>query len=164
METTEKKTINIFISQPMTGLTNEQIIENRAAAASSLRDKLGEKYNIKIINNLQMTEEKKTLEYLGYDIACMADADLVYFIGDWKTHRGCLVEEFIAKKYGYKCAYESILFGKAFDDIEFDITVIPDTTPANVNVSPEEIKDIKALYDYDTACMCMPSREENDYK
>jgi hypothetical protein len=162
METTEKKTINIFISQPMTGLTNEQIIENRAAAASSLRDKLGEKYNIKIINNLQMTEEKKTLEYLGYDIACMADADLVYFIGDWKTHRGCLVEEFVAKKYGYKCAYESmmdkvlwIILNRCVgsDNIE-----IPESTPVNAPFSPEELKDIAAMYDV------YEPNEENDYK
>ena len=136
METTEKKTINIFISQPMTGLTNEQIIENRAAAASCLKDKLGEKYNIKIINNLQMTEEKKTLEYLGYDIACMADADLVYFIGDWKTHRGCLVEEFIAQKYGYKCAYESMM-DKLLNIIESN-TINYDTHFTTSGASNEE--------------------------
>ena len=154
----EKQKLMIFISQPMTGLTNEEIIENRAAAASYIRDKLGEKYDIKIINNLQMTEEKKTLEYLGYDIACMADADLVYFIGDWKTHRGCLVEEFIAQQYGYKCAYESMMDYIILNIVGSDNIEIPEATRINVNASPEEIKDVADMYDvYD-------NREENDYK
>ena len=99
--------IKVFISQPMSGLTNEQIIEDRNKATELLKEFYKGKYEVEIIDNFQMDVEKKQLEYLGYDIKCMADADQVFFIGDYINHRGCLVEEFVAKKYNYSCLYES---------------------------------------------------------
>jgi hypothetical protein len=120
--------VRVFISQPMSGLTDEDIIQNRDIAVQYLNEnkhlialKLIESENTKfsniesikisdieleIIDNTQMNvPEKLPLQYLGVDIDLMAKADIVVFIGGWEKSRGCKVEFHIAEAYGYPCLF-----------------------------------------------------------
>ena len=40
-----------------------------------------------------------SVAYLGKSISLMAEADVVYFGGDWKKARGCRIEYEVAKEY-----------------------------------------------------------------
>lgn len=102
----------LFISQPMTGLSNEQIVADREQAYIIIREYFKEVFDFKLINNLMFDEGRLKLEYLGDDIKFMAPAQLCFFIGDYETHRGCLVEEFVAKSYGIPCIYEKDLMSR----------------------------------------------------
>lgn len=41
--------------------------------------------------------------YLGESIKRLAEADLVFFVNDWRNFRGCSIEHQIAKAYGKFC-------------------------------------------------------------
>lgn len=115
--------IKIFVSQPMNGLSDAQIIENRervkdyiTSHKSIIFTKLKNLSNyseenllyldFEIIDNLQMDEERKlTLEYLGFDISAMARADIIIFAQGWENARGCKVEFHVANAYGYPCFF-----------------------------------------------------------
>ena len=44
--------------------------------------------------------------YLGKSIQLLAQADIVYFGGDWKNARGCKIEYLVSEKYGIKIIEE----------------------------------------------------------
>ncbi len=99
----------IFLSQPMSGLTNQQIIADRSKARADLMKHFKDE-EIEIIDNTQMGEEdanKRSIDYIATDIQLMTEADMCYFIGDWQKHRGCIVEHMIATQYGIECLYET---------------------------------------------------------
>lgn len=100
--------LNIFISQPMTGLSNEEILAHRNLAISKL-DKISEQYSkfhpseyieFNYIDNTQFNEEKTPLGYMAKDVELIDKADIVYFADGWEKSRGCNVEYTICKEYG----------------------------------------------------------------
>lgn len=101
------KIVKVFVSQPMSGLSMEQIKADRDRAFLNLANNyIDDEEELEIIDNLQEDEEKTPLQYLGYDIAVMSDADFVYFCRGWETHRGCVTEFDIARRFGYKIIFE----------------------------------------------------------
>ena len=102
------KTINIFISQPMSSLSKEEIILIRNHAIKRIMSFYDDKQPLYFIDNLDFTEGKLPLEYLGKDIKLMAKADKVYIVDQYfnkkiqgKISYGCEAEIAIAKMYGY---------------------------------------------------------------
>jgi len=96
-----------MISQPMAGLTEQQIVSARENAVKKLTD-LG----YEVINTL-FTEEwysrKKmsergvvqiTLCFLAKSLENMSLCHAVYFVPGWEKARGCKVEREVAEKYG----------------------------------------------------------------
>lgn len=91
----------LFISTPMRGKTDEEILAVREKAIASAERNLGEK--VEVINSFfqGMSHEKNTPLYLlGKAIELMADADVVYFSKDWENARGCMIENACAYEYG----------------------------------------------------------------
>ena len=91
----------LFISQPMRGKTDEEIIVTRERAIVTARKHLGE--DVDVINSLlkNVPDNVNTgLWCLGESIKLMAEADVVYFCDNWKEYRGCLIEYRCAKDYG----------------------------------------------------------------
>lgn len=41
--------------------------------------------------------------YLGKSILLLSEADIVFFVNDWRDFRGCSIEREIAEKYGKFC-------------------------------------------------------------
>jgi hypothetical protein len=89
----------LFISQPMRGKTDEEILAERADAVQSARDALGEE--VEVIDSFFGTSDMShALEYLGESLKLLAKADIVYFAPGWNEARGCKIEHVCAEEYG----------------------------------------------------------------
>ena len=94
--------MKVFLSHPMHGLTEEQIMSIRDSAYYYLRSVYG---NIEIIDNLHIYEAPKNsgcLWHFGRSIQQMEEADAIYFCEGWENARGCLIERQVAEKYGLR--------------------------------------------------------------
>lgn len=97
----------LFISQPMRGKTDEEILAVRERAIESAERNIGEK--VEVIDSFfqNMPEvENKPLWCLGKSLMLMAEADVVYFAKDWENYRGCRIENECAVEYGIELVIE----------------------------------------------------------
>ena len=99
----------MFISQPMRGLTDEEILKTREEIRIRAEKKIGEE--VELINSFiedYPGEINKSIPiwYLGKSIQFLSQADIAYFGGDWKNARGCKIENIIAKEYGVEVIEE----------------------------------------------------------
>lgn len=104
--------MNVFISQPMHGMTTEVLKDRRLhivpvikkfflAKPWVLRCEAPKTENdITILDNLWTDDLPHRLQYLGKSIALMSQADVVVFVGGWVHSLGCKVEFQVAKEYG----------------------------------------------------------------
>lgn len=92
--------IRLFISQPMKGKTNEEILAVREQAIKSAERHLGEK--VEVIDSFfkDAPVDAKPLWYLAKSIELLATADVAYFAKDWEKYRGCRIENECAIEYG----------------------------------------------------------------
>ena len=99
----------LFISQPMAGLTDEQILKAREEIKSRAEKIIGEP--VELINSFVEDCPEKNIKsisawYLGKSIEFLAQADIAYFGGDWRNARGCKIEYEIANAYEIKVIIE----------------------------------------------------------
>lgn len=94
--------VKLFISQPMTGKSKEEIFADRskAIAIAIAMYLLGDE-EAEVIDSYS-TEEMTDLGYLGYSIMQLAKADVAYFAKDWNNARGCKIEHLCAVEYGIR--------------------------------------------------------------
>ncbi|MDD3121949.1 MAG: DUF4406 domain-containing protein [Candidatus Izemoplasmatales bacterium] len=89
----------LYISQPMKGKTDEEILEVRERAIKRATEYIGEEVEV-IESFIQgVPAESKPLWYLSQSLALMSTADVVYFAEGWKDARGCLIENMCAHQY-----------------------------------------------------------------
>lgn len=90
----------LFISQPMRGKTNEEILAVRAKAIESAEYHLGEK--VEVIDSFfqDAPVDANPLWYLAKSLELLSTADIAYFAKDWEEHRGCRIENTCAIEYG----------------------------------------------------------------
>lgn len=90
----------LFISQPMRGKTDEEILAVRAKAIESAERNLGEK--VEVIDSFfqNAPADAKPLWYLGKSLELLSTADVAYFAEDWEQYRGCRIENTCAVEYG----------------------------------------------------------------
>lgn len=90
----------VFISQPMSGLSEDTIVKERALAIRFLKEKYGD--NVRIVDSYfkdaYVHETPCTL--LGMAIQKLGTADVAYFVKGWEKFRGCRLEHEIAQAYG----------------------------------------------------------------
>lgn len=101
----------MFISQPMRGLTDEEILKAREEIRVRAEKKIGEK--VELINSFIEDYPGKINKsipvwYLGKSIQFLSEADIAYFGGDWRNARGCKIENDIARAYGIRVIEEEI--------------------------------------------------------
>ena len=91
----------LFISQPMRGKTDEEILAVREAAIESAKRHLGEEVEVidSFFQNIPEVENKP-LWCLGESLTLLATADVAYFAKDWEQYRGCRIENLCAMEYG----------------------------------------------------------------
>lgn len=99
----------LFISQPMRGLSDDEILKVREEIKGRAEQVIGEK--VELIDSFieeYPGEINKSIPvwYLGKSIQFLSQADIAYFGGDWKNARGCKIEHEIADKYGIKIIEE----------------------------------------------------------
>ena len=93
--------MKVFISQPMKGRTDKEILDERDAVIEYLKQKYSD---ISIIDSFLDIEppEVKTIAvfYLGKSIQLLSDADLCVVVGDVSDNNGCQIEMEVCKRYG----------------------------------------------------------------
>ena len=90
----------LFISQPMKGKTDEEILTERRRAVRSAERQLGEP--IEVIDSFFQSAPvgAKPLSFIGKSLEYLSDADIAYFAKDWQKARGCKIEHERAVEYG----------------------------------------------------------------
>lgn len=103
--------MKVFISQPMKGRTDAEIIAIREKlfdeykakhpdaelmdAYSEVMDRMGEFY----------TYEHPPIAMLAESLKLLADSDIVIMAPRWENHRGCQIEQQVAKYYDVPIEY-----------------------------------------------------------
>lgn len=90
----------LFISQPMNGKTNDEILSVREKAIKSAERELGEP--VEVIDSFfkDAPHEARPLWFLGKSLELLSTADVVYFANGWENARGCRIENQCAIEYG----------------------------------------------------------------
>lgn len=96
----------LFISQPMSGKTDEEILETRNRAIRTAQKILEEE--VEVVDSFFQNApiDAKPLWFLGKSIELLSTADVAYFAGDWENARGCAIENECAFQYGIKIIEE----------------------------------------------------------
>lgn len=90
----------LFISQPMRGKTDEEILAERKKAIESAERNLGEPVEV-IDSFFQNTPaDARPLWFLGKSLELLSTADIAYFAKGWEDARGCRIENQCASEYG----------------------------------------------------------------
>lgn len=101
-----KQVTKVFISQPMNGLSDKEIMVVRNAAEQDvLRILENVSGQIEFLDSFfpddpPTTAAKHGLYYLGKALQLLAEADYAYFCEGWNVARGCAVERHCALAYG----------------------------------------------------------------
>lgn len=97
---TPPEVVKVFISQPMTGKTDEEITAQRANALIQVEKRYSnclvleiDSFNKGALNNSDPITE------LGRCVSLMADANVVVFCKGWANSKGCNVEYVVAIQY-----------------------------------------------------------------
>lgn len=92
----------LFISQPMRGKSDEQIIAERRTAIQTAMHYLNE--DVEVIDSFFKVapHDAKPLWFLGKSLELLSTADVVYFADGWQDYRGCKIEHDCAEAYGIK--------------------------------------------------------------
>ena len=102
-----------MLSQPMNGLSKDEIIKTREKAIKTL-----ENMGYEVVNTL-FTDEwyseqnmkdrgvvNRPLCFLAKSLENMSLCNVAYFAKNWERYRGCKAEHDIAKAYGLTIIYE----------------------------------------------------------
>lgn len=92
----------LFISQPMRGKTDEEILAVRAQAIQSAERVLGEEVEVidSFIKGAPAPAAARPLWCLGESLKLLSGADVAYFAEGWENARGCKIEHECAIEYG----------------------------------------------------------------
>lgn len=135
-------TVNVFISQPMSGRHVEEIQEERDRIVTFIKEhydfrfdgnsrasamipkgfdlyKDKHEYSINVVNPIEREnapDNAGRLWYLGQAISDLEKCDLVIFARGWETSKGCCVERDAVRQYGipYSLFENDILSGVTF--------------------------------------------------
>ena len=90
----------LFISQPMRGKTDEEILAERKKAIESAERNLGEP--VEVIDSFfqNAPADARPLWFLGKSLELLSTADIAYFAKGWVDARGCRIENQCAIEYG----------------------------------------------------------------
>lgn len=90
----------LFISQPMSGKSDEQILAERQKAIECAERHLGEP--VEVIDSFFQSDPAyaRPLWFLGKSIELLSTADVAYFAKGWEEARGCKIENECAIQYG----------------------------------------------------------------
>lgn len=118
----------IFLSQPMRGLTDEEIKSHRQNAIEFLQRKFPD---CEIIDSFFEGESdpNNPLELLGKSIQMLNGANAIYMLKGWQNARGCVTEHDIARRYGIEVIYEDHEDDVHTQKAYTDILSINDTIP-----------------------------------
>lgn len=93
--------MKVYISQPMRGLSSDEIIKTRSEIQKEIEKMYPDEDEIEFIDSyLKNHGAMSPLKCLSTSIFLLADADCAYFGDGWKNYRGCKIEHECAVQYG----------------------------------------------------------------
>ncbi len=92
----------VFISQPMKGKTDKDILKEREEAVKRVIEHIGEADKIEVIDSFfeSAPADARPLWFLGRLLELLSSADIAYFAPGWEEARGCRIEHICADEYG----------------------------------------------------------------
>lgn len=100
------KKVKVFISQPMRGKSESQIMAERETAIQQVKSHFagaGTFYDVQILDtyfgNQYGYGDAPPLYYLGKSILLLSEADFAYFAPGWEEARGCVIERMCCEMY-----------------------------------------------------------------
>lgn len=92
----------LFISQPMKGKSNEEILREREEAIAKAKEYVLD--DVEVIDSFfeNAPHDARPLWYLGESLKLLSTADFAYFAKGWEDARGCKIEHDCAEQYGIK--------------------------------------------------------------
>ena len=96
----------LFISQPMRGKTDDEILAVREKAIKSAEKKIGE--HVEVIDSFFQSApvNANPLWYLSESLKLLSKADVAFFAKGWIEARGCKIENTCAIEYGINVIVE----------------------------------------------------------
>lgn len=90
----------LFISQPMKGKSDEEILREREEAIKKAKEVCGEE--VEVIDSFFQSAQAnaRPLWFLGKSLELLSTADIAYFAPGWEDARGCKIEHLCAAEYG----------------------------------------------------------------
>lgn len=94
----------VFISQPMKGKTDNEILLERDRAIKVIKETIND--DVEFVDSFFNINDgvpngiNKPLWFLAKSIALLSTADIAYFISGWNQARGCKIEHECAAQYG----------------------------------------------------------------
>ena len=90
----------VFISQPMRGKANDEILAEREAIIATAKSVYGE--NVDILDSFfkDAPVDARPLWFLGKSLEMLSTADIAVFSNGWQSARGCRIEHTCALEYG----------------------------------------------------------------
>lgn len=104
-ESNKSEYMKVFISLPMNGKTDEQILEERANAFAKIKSTNPSAELIDTFIDENLSENHKGLKYLSKSIEMLDEADAVWMLKGWETAKGCKIERDCALAYGLPVYY-----------------------------------------------------------
>jgi hypothetical protein len=107
--------MKVFISQPMNGLSDEEILRVRDEAVEEIKTLYSffDKNNqLEIVSTIDadkheiLPKNAPRIWWLGRAIQHLADVDVVFFCRGWENARGCRVEKCVATEYNIGTYYQ----------------------------------------------------------
>ena len=103
----------VFISQPMVGLTNDELKKYRLKVLDMIQRRYPTE-KIRFITNPLIAnlphDDNSIVWYLGESLKCIASANLVFFSKDWESDYICSLEHAICRYYNIPIASEDGYF------------------------------------------------------
>ena len=92
----------LFISQPMKGKTDEEILAVREKAIANAKAQLSDEEDVEVIDSFfqNAPADARPLWFLGKSLELLSTADVAYFAKGWENARGCRIENTCAIEYG----------------------------------------------------------------
>ena len=99
--------MKIFISMPMHGKSDEDILRDREFNIHMIKLQLPSSADAEFIDSFTKPEEiiGNRVKMLGHSIMLLADADVCVFVPGWNESLGCLTEFDVCKRYGIRTIF-----------------------------------------------------------
>lgn len=112
----------LFISQPMSGLTNDEILNVRQKATQFISDKYPDNEILVLPSYKEQPDNTynatSAVNLLGNAISLMAKANVIYFVPGWQKSKGCQIENEVARRWLEETGVELIEDGMEKVDVE----------------------------------------------
>ncbi len=112
----------LFISQPMSGLTNDEILNVRQKATQFISDKYPDNDILVLPSYKEQPDNTynatSAVNLLGNAISLMAKANVIYFVPGWQKSKGCQIENEVARRWLEETGVELIEDGMEKVDVE----------------------------------------------